>query len=120
VLIHGVLGRLLEAEVQCRPDLEAAEEGLAGAVLVDQLLAQPGGEVGGLGVDLGRLDVGGGGHGGADPLGVLLFGYVALVEHLREHLVAALLGGYRVQLRVVGGGRGDDSGQHRRLLGQQH
>ena len=44
---------VLEVEVERGGDVQAAAERLAGAVLVDQLLAQPGGEVGGLRV-LGR------------------------------------------------------------------
>ena len=47
----------LELEVEGRGDLEAAAERLAGAVAVDELLAQPGGEVRGLGVLLRRRDL---------------------------------------------------------------
>jgi hypothetical protein len=49
-------GGFLQAQVERRLDFQAAEEGLRGAVAFDQLLAQVGGEVGGLGVELGRLD----------------------------------------------------------------
>ena len=39
------LAAVLEVEVERRLDLQPAAERLAGAVAVDQLLAQPGGEV---------------------------------------------------------------------------
>ena len=50
-------GLALELEVEGRLDLQAAAERLAGAVAVDELLAQPGGEVGGGGVLGRRLDL---------------------------------------------------------------
>ena len=42
----GLLGGLLEVEVERGADLEAAAEGVAGAVAVDELVLHPGGEVG--------------------------------------------------------------------------
>ena len=57
-----LLHLVLEREVEGRGDLEAAAERLAGAVLVDQLLAQPGGEVGGPRVLDWRPDPGGSGQ----------------------------------------------------------
>ena len=46
-VVGGRLGGLLHVEVERRAHVEAAAEGAAGAVLVDELLAQPRGEVGG-------------------------------------------------------------------------
>ena len=43
-------------------DLQAAAEHAAGAVAVEQLLVDPAGEVGLLGVDVGRVDLVLGGH----------------------------------------------------------
>ena len=45
VLVDRVLGRVLEVEVERRVDLQPALERLAGAELVDELLADPGREV---------------------------------------------------------------------------
>ena len=63
---------------------------LAGAVEVDQLLAQPGGEVGGRESSRRRLDVGGGRDGRAgSPSLYSVLGDVALVQHVLQHQVAA-------------------------------
>ncbi len=62
----------------------------------------------------------GGGQGLLASFLVLGLGDVALFVHLFEHQVAPRERVFGVDLRVVGGGRGDDPGQRRRLPGLQH
>ena len=63
VAVDRFFGRSLQAQVERRLDLQPAEERFRRPVAIDQLLAQPGGEVGRLRVEGGGLDVAGGGKG---------------------------------------------------------
>ena len=117
-----VVGRLLEAPVDRRLDGQAALErlagaGLAAAELVDDLLLDPGREVGVLRLLARRLDVAAGGERLGDALVVLLARDQALVQHPVQDEVAALLGGVRVGDRVIGARRGHDAGDQRGLRG---
>jgi hypothetical protein len=121
VVGDGLLGGLLKAVVERRLDDQAATERLAGAVLVDDLLAQPIGEVRCLRVDRGRLDVLLGRNRGVEQrLEVLVADLEdALLAHLRQHDVALRLCRFGVGPRVVGGRRRDQGGEHRRFLRSQ-
>ena len=122
VVVDGLLGLALEVEVERRLDVQSAAERLAGAVVVDDLLAQPRGEVGRLGLLARGLDVLRVGQRRADAgdlVVVLVLGDRALLEHLREHGVAALEREVRVGARRVGLGRGDDPGEQRGFVGEE-
>ena len=113
--LRDVLCGVLHVEVQRAVDLVATAEGAPGAVEVDDLLAQPGGEVGGERVVRRALDVRGDRDLRGGPFVVLRLGDVALVEHVLQHQVAAVRRGLRIDPRGERRGGGDDSGQHRRL-----
>ncbi len=118
--VDRFFGAFLQRQVERRLDLEAAEEGLLGPIAFDQLLAQEGGEVGRLGVDLRRFDAARRRQRLLQPFGQLLVGDVALFGHLFQHQVAASQRVFGIGLRVVGRGRGDDPRQGRRLPGLEH
>ncbi len=109
----------LEVEVEGRGDLEAAAEGLAGAVAIDELLAQPRGEVRGERVLLRRRDVVLARELERRVLRVLLVGQIALLGHPLEHEVAPLQRRPGVGSRGVGARRGDHPGQERGLPRQE-
>ena len=95
VLVDRLLGRRLELEVERRVHLEPALERLAGAELVDQLLADPGREVRRLGPHRGGLDVDRRREGLDAGVAVLAQRQQALVEHVLEHEVAPRQGRLR-------------------------
>ena len=116
-----VVGGLLEAPVDRGLDRQAALErlaraGLAAAELVDHLLLDPGGEVRVLGLLPRRLDLAPQRDRLRDRGVVLLARDQLLLEHAREHLVAALLGGDGMGDRVERARRGDHAGDQRGLL----
>ena len=110
-----VLRGLLNGGVDRGLHLETASEHHPRAVAVDQLLGQPGREVGLLGLDVRRVDFVFRGQAPVDGLLVLRPGDRALLEHAVQHQVAPLLGQLGVLHRVVEAGGGDHSRQQRRL-----
>ena len=115
----GALGGFLHVEVERRAHVEPAAERAAGAVLVDELLAQPLGEVRRERIGRGALDVGGRRQRDLGSIDVLRLVDVALLQHLLKDEVASGQRVLRVRAGREGGGRGDDPGEHRRLVRQQ-
>jgi len=115
VVLDRLLGRLLQVEVDGGLHLQPALERLARAVLVDELLADPGGEVRRLGGDRRRPHLVSGGHGHAHGVAVVHRPQMALLQHLIEHDIAPVQRRLGVRDRVVAARALDDAGQHRRL-----
>ena len=112
-----VLGRGLKLGIDRRLHVEPAAEHHAGRVLVDQVLGHPGGEVGLLGLHVGRVDLVLVGQGGDQRLLVLSPGDHLLLEHAGQHEVAPGPRLGRVLDRVVQTRRCDHSRQQRGLRG---